>query len=390
MSVSTELPMLRLAGKSVLPLVQGGMGVGVSAHRLAGTVASCNAVGTIASVDLRRLHPDLMDARHDRSAIEQANLTALDREIRGALEISAGRGLVAVNIMRAVSQYADYARQACASGANAIVMGAGLPLDLPELAADFPHVALIPILSDARGVSLVVKRWMRRNRLPDAIVLEHPGWAGGHLGAANLGEVGNQRFDMEAVLPECLVALEKLGLSKGEVPLIAAGGINSHARVKDLLALGASAVQVGTAFAVTEEGDAATEFKHVLAGAKPEDTVEFMSVAGLPARAVKTPWLTHYLNKEARLQAGAEAHCAERKCSQGWDCLIQCGLRDRLSRFGQFCIDKQLAAAQGGDVAKGLFFRGKGRLPFGEAIRPVHDLVDLLMTGRMPEDFVPH
>ncbi|MFT3734905.1 MAG: nitronate monooxygenase family protein [Rhodocyclaceae bacterium] len=378
------LPNLMLRGRPLLPVVQGGMGVGVSAHRLAGTVASLGGLGTIASVDLRRLHADLM-ARTEgatRELIEAANLEALDREVRAALELARGAGAVAVNVMRAVSQYADYVRQACRSGANAIVMGAGLPLDLPELVSEFKDVALIPILSDARGLSLVVKRWMRKGRLPDAVVLEHPGWAGGHLGAANVGDTTNQRFDMETVLPECVQALEQLGLKPGEVPLIAAGGVNSHERIRELMALGASAVQVGTAFAVTEEGDADIEFKHVLANAKPEDIVEFMSVAGLPARAVNTPWLSRYLQRETKLQAAAERTTdAERNCSQRWDCLIQCGLRDRLPKAGQFCIDKHLAAACHGDVKNGLFFRGKGSLPFGNEIRPVRDVLEFLLRA---------
>ncbi|HEY6966265.1 MAG TPA: nitronate monooxygenase, partial [Burkholderiales bacterium] len=133
--------MLRIRAREARPLVQGGMGVGVSAHGLAGAVAREDCIGTISSVDLRRLHPDLMRATgrsRDRQAIEQANLTALDREIRAAREIAGGHGMIAVNVMRAVSQYPDYVRQACRSGADAIVVGAGLPFDLPELTADWP------------------------------------------------------------------------------------------------------------------------------------------------------------------------------------------------------------------------------------------------------------
>jgi nitronate monooxygenase len=160
----TDLPPLRLKGRGLLPIVQGGMGVGVSAHRLAGTVAQLNAVGTIASVDLRRHHADLMAATgtsRDKAAIQRANLVGLDREIRAALDLAQGRGMIAVNVMRAVGQYADYVRQSCESGAHAIVAGAGLPLDLPELAAGHPKVALVPILSDLRGIQLVVRKWMR-------------------------------------------------------------------------------------------------------------------------------------------------------------------------------------------------------------------------------------
>ncbi|MGA8050083.1 MAG: nitronate monooxygenase, partial [Burkholderiales bacterium] len=139
--------MLNIGQRQSLPLVQGGMGVGVSAHRLAGAVAREGGVGTISSVDLRRHHADLMRATgrsRDRAAIERANLIALDREIHAAREIAGGRGAIAVNVMRAVSQYEGYVRQACASGADAIVVGAGLALDLPELARDWPQVALVP------------------------------------------------------------------------------------------------------------------------------------------------------------------------------------------------------------------------------------------------------
>ncbi|WP_018608550.1 NAD(P)H-dependent flavin oxidoreductase [Uliginosibacterium gangwonense] len=383
--IAHSLPSLLIRGKTLLPVVQGGMGVGISAHKLAGAVAAEGGVGTIASVDLRRLHQDLMERTQNatRELIEHANLEALDREIKAALETAKGAGVVAVNVMRAVSQYADHVRQACKSGAQAIVVGAGLPLDLPDLVAEFKDVALIPILSDARGVSLVVKRWMRKNRLPDAIVLEHPGWAGGHLGAANITESSNPRFDMETVLPECVEALDKLGLKRGEIPLIPAGGINTMDRIKELIGLGASGVQIGTAFAVTQEGDADMAFKHVLADAKPEDVIEFMSAAGLPARAVRTTWLERYLSREDKLQKAAACAAEGRTCSQRFDCLLQCGLRDKLAKFGQFCIDKQLAAAHAGDVAQGLFFRGKGMLPFGNEIRPVRELLEMLLTGHV-------
>ena len=382
--IAHTLPSLSIRGKALLPVVQGGMGVGISAHRLAGAVAAEGGVGTIASVDLRRLHQDLMERTQNatRELIEAANLEALDREIKAALEKARGAGLVAVNVMRAVSQYADYVRQACKSGAQAIVVGAGLPLDLPELVEDFKEVALIPILSDARGVSLVVKRWLRKGRLPDAIVIEHPGYAGGHLGAANIGETSNERFDMEKVLPECHEALDKLGIERGQIPLIPAGGISSLERIKELFGLGAAGVQLATPFAVTTECDADHEFKRVLAEAGPEDVVEFMSAAGLPARAVRTGWLDRYLSREGMLQKAAECAAAGRVCSQRFDCLFQCGLRDKLAKFGQFCIDKQLVAAQMGDRAQGLFFRGKGRLPFGNEIRPVRELLEMLLTGK--------
>lgn len=375
---------LRLKGRTLLPIVQGGMGVGVSAHRLAGSVAALGGVGTLSSVDLRRHHPDLMERTRGlnageaaKEAINAANLEALEREVRAARELSQGRGLLAMNVMRAVSEYAAYVRRSLECGIDAVVVGAGLPLDLPDLAQDHPEALLIPILSDARGVQLVVKKWERKKRLPDAIVIEHPRLAGGHLGAARIADLDDPRFDFERVLPESLAFLRSAGIEK-EIPLIAAGGIRSFEDIRRLQSLGAAGVQLGTPFAVTEEGDAHPEFKRVLAEAKDEDIVEFTSVAGLPARAVATPWLKAYLKIESKLQAVAHVKA---RCTKAFDCLAQCGLRDGLAGWGQFCIDNQLAAALRGDIKKGLFFRGAGSLPFGSQIRSVRELIERLLTA---------
>lgn len=374
-----------LRGRRLLPIIQGGMGVGISAHRLAGTVAGCGAVGTIASVDLRHHHPDLVArtaGTRDRRAIDATNLEALAREIVAAKALAAGEGVIAVNVMRAVSAWADYVREACRCGADAIVMGAGLPLDLPELVADHPDVALVPILSDVRGIAVVVKRWHRRGRLPDAIVIEHPGHAGGHLGAGRIEDLHDRRFEFAEVVPETLKFFDEFGIARGRIPLVVAGGINTAAKMQAALALGASAVQVGTPFAVTVEGDAHPEFKRVLAEAQPEDIVEFMSVAGLPARAVRTPWLERYLRHVTRLQATCGK--VERRCVMGFDCLVQCGLRDSLAKVGQFCIDSHLVAALKGDLRRGLFFRGAEALPFGRSIRPVRDLLEYFLAPAAP------
>jgi len=382
-NAGAPLPRWKLRGRSLLPVVQGGMGIGISAHRLAGNVARLGALGTISSVDLRQHHPDLLAERTtDKERLDRLNNIALDREIRAALALSAGAGAVGVNVMKAVNAHAQYVRQSCEAGAHAIVMGAGLPLDLPELAAGFPDVALIPILSEPRGVSIVLRKWMRKNRLPDAIVIEHPRYAGGHLGATRIADVADRRYDFEPVLEGIFAIFDELGLARERIPVIVAGGIHTHEQVRALVALGASAVQVGTPFAVCAEGDAHPEFKRVLAEAKPEDLVTFMSVAGLPARAVVTPWLRNYLKREKALQSHAKAD--PRRCVPGLQCLTACGLRDGLANAGQFCIATRLAHALHGDVKKGLFFRGSEALPFGNAIRPVAELIDYLLTGLRP------
>jgi nitronate monooxygenase len=230
--VAGGLAPLVLGGRTLLPIVQGGMGVGVSAHRLAGSVAALG-VG-----------PDA------KAGIDAANLQALQREIQAARELAQGRGLLAVNVMRAVGEYAPSVVKSLECGIDAIVVGAGLPLDLPELAHDHPDVLLVPILSDARGVQLLVRKWQRRNRLPDAIVIEHPRLAGGHLGAARLDDLDDPRFDFEHVIPETLAFLRSAGVER-EIPLIAAGGVRTHADIVRLQRLGAAAVQLGTPFAVT-------------------------------------------------------------------------------------------------------------------------------------------
>jgi nitronate monooxygenase len=378
---------LLLAGRKLLPVVQGGMGVGVSAHRLAGSVAAAGGVGTIASVDLRHHHPDLLErtaslpvANDSKSIIDAANLEALSREIHMARELSNGLGLLAVNVMRAVSEYAASVRKALECGIDAIVVGAGLPLDLPDLAQDHPNVLLIPILSDARGIQVVVKKWQRKGRLPGAIVIEHPRYAGGHLGATRLADIQDPRFDFENVIPATLTFFREAGI-ESQVPLIAAGGIRSHADIVRLQSMGAAGVQLGTPFAVTEECDAHPEFKRVLATATDADMVEFLSVAGLPARAVATIWMKSYLGVEQKLKAIAHV---KTRCTKKFDCLAQCGLRDGLADWGQFCIDNQLAAALRGDIKKGLFFRGSGALPFGSAIRSVRELMERMLTPDQP------
>lgn len=378
---------LIIRGKSLIPIVQGGMGVGVSASGLSSAVARENGIGTIASVDLRHLHEDLLaesQINPNEEKYTSLNCTALDREIQKAKNASEGKGLIAVNVMKAVKDHAAYVRQACESGADAVVMGAGLPLDLPEMTEGYhKDVALLPILSESRGINIVLKRWMKKGILPDAIVVEHPAHAAGHLGASTVEGVNDAKFDFKRVIEETFEVFKSLGLESEKIPLILAGGMANFEKVKTALKnWGASAVQIGTAFAVTEEGDAHLNFKKTLAGAETEKVVEFMSVAGLPARGVRTKFLDSYIKRESKLQANAKAD--PRRCTQGLNCLTSCGLRDGLSKAGQFCIDIQLAAAFRGEVDKGLFFRGKDPLPFGNAIRTVRETIQYLLTGSEP------
>lgn len=383
--IESALPPLVIRGRRLLPIIQGGMGIGVSAHKLAGSVAREGAIGTIASIDLRRLHPDLMGRTRrskDAAEIGEANLEALDREICGARAICGEDGFLAVNVMKAVDQHPLLVRQACQSGADAIIMGAGLPLDLPDLTAAYPDVALIPILSEERGVKAVLKKWLRKGRLPDAIIIENPHYAGGHLGSPKLADVNDPKFLFSRVLEELKGLFRQVEVAVEGIPLIAAGGVNSFERLKKLIADGWKGAQIGTPFAVTAEGDAHPNFKRVLAEAKSEDIVTFLSAAGLPARAVLTPWLKKYLGREARLKA--RVNPKQSTCAVHMECLSHCGLKDANPQAGQFCIDTQLAAAVQGNVERGLFFRGSESLPFGSEIRSVRDLLQYLLSGIDP------
>lgn len=384
--MTQNLDPLLIKNRKLLPIVQGGMGVGISANKLASAVARENAIGTIASIDLRHLHPDLLAKSKEIPVQENydiLNRIALDREIKAAKAQTNGQGMIAVNVMKAVSDYSALITQACESGADAIVMGAGLPLELPDLAADHPDVALFPILSESRGINIVLKRWMKKNRLPDAIIIEHPNHAGGHLGSPSMTDLNNDRFSFRRVLEETSQVIKQLGLENEKIPLILAGGMANFKKIQTALKdWGASAVQIGTAFAVTQEGDAHINFKKTLSEAKEEDIVEFMSVAGLPARGILTPFLKKYLNNEQKLQTNAKAD--PRRCVQSMNCLSVCGLRDGISKIGQFCIDQRLSDAFNGDVRKGLFFRSKDPLPFGDQIRTVYETIQYFLTGQKP------
>lgn len=375
---------LVIRGKELIPVVQGGMGVGISASSLSSAVARENGIGTIASVDLRHLHEDLLAESKINPTEEKycrLNHIALDREIQAAKEKSQGKGMIAVNVMKAVKDHAALVRQACESGADAIVMGAGLPLDLPELVGNYQkNVALFPILSESRGI--VLKRWMKKGVLPDAIVIEHPAHAAGHLGASTVAGVNDERFEFKRVLEETFELFKQLDLERERIPLILAGGMANFQKISMALKeWGASAVQIGTAFAVTKEGDAHINFKNTLMGAEREQIVEFMSVAGLPARGVNTRFLSSYSKRLEKLQANAKAD--PKRCTQGINCLTTCGLRDGLEKAGQFCIDLKLAEAFRGEVDKGLFFRGKDPLPFGNVMKSVKETIDYLLTGQL-------
>lgn len=338
-----------------LPLIQGGMGVGVSMGGLAGAVAAQGAMGTLSTADAGWNEPDF--AVHP----QQANLRALRREVQRAKRLAAGAGLVAVNAMVATRQYADSVRTALEAGADAIVSGAGLPLELPALAEGF-EALLAPIVSGPRAAQLICRTWAKRyGRVPDFVVLEGC-QAGGHLGFEEADLLSGRCAPLSRLIPEVLAALrpfeEKFGRA---IPLFCAGGVATGAEMARCTRLGAAGAQLATRFIATEECDAGQGYKDVLLAARPEDLRIIHSPVGMPGRAVNSPLVQ-------RLAAGMRqppAHCS--------GCIKSCRPAET-----PFCITHALIEAVKGNWEEGLFFSGS-RVDLVDRMRTVPDLIDELM-----------
>ncbi|MCI7253990.1 MAG: nitronate monooxygenase family protein [Bacteroidales bacterium] len=338
-----------------LPLIQGGMGVGVSMGGLAGAVAAQGAMGTLSTADAGWNEPDF--AAHP----QQANLRALRREVQRAKRLAAGAGLVAVNAMVATRQYADSVRTALEAGADAIVSGAGLPLELPALAEGF-EALLAPIVSGPRAAQLICRTWAKRyGRVPDFVVLEGC-QAGGHLGFEEADLLSGRCAPLSRLIPEVLAALrpfeEKFGRA---IPLFCAGGVATGAEMARCTRLGAAGAQLATRFIATEECDAGQGYKDVLLAARPEDLRIIHSPVGMPGRAVNSPLVQ-------RLAAGMRqppAHCS--------GCIKSCRPAET-----PFCITHALIEAVKGNWEEGLFFSGS-RVDLVDRMRTVPDLIDELM-----------
>lgn len=338
-----------------LPLIQGGMGVGVSMGGLAGAVAAQGAMGTLSTADAGWNEPDF--ASHP----QQANLRALRREVQRAKRLAAGAGLVAVNAMVATRQYADSVRTALEAGADAIVSGAGLPLELPALAEGF-EALLAPIVSGPRAAQLICRTWAKRyGRVPDFVVLEGC-QAGGHLGFEEADLLSGRCAPLSRLIPEVLAALrpfeEKFGRA---IPLFCAGGVATGAEMARCTRLGAAGAQLATRFIATEECDAGQGYKDVLLAARPEDLRIIHSPVGMPGRAVNSPLVQ-------RLAAGMRqppAHCS--------GCIKSCRPAET-----PFCITHALIEAVKGNWEEGLFFSGS-RVDLVDRMRTVPDLIDELM-----------
>ena len=279
-----KLNELKIRNKTVKrPIVQGGMGVGVSLSSLAGNVAKHGGVGTITGVHTGYKEPDF------RENPLKANLRGIGKEMEKAREISPD-GIIGFNFMTVMNHYEECVREAIAAGADFIISGAGLPMNLPKYAAD-GDAAIIPIVSSSRALKLIARNWQRQGRLPDAVVVEGP-LAGGHLGF-KYSDMANGTFDsLEDCLTDVLGLVKELEEANGvKIPVIAGGGVRNHSDVERLMNLGAAGVQIGTKFVATEECDASLEFKQAYLNSTTEEVKLIESPVGLAARAIYNPFL---------------------------------------------------------------------------------------------------
>ena len=294
-----------IRGKALpLPILQGGMGVGISLDGLAGAVAACGGMGTLSTAVCGFQEPDFAKRPFE------ANLRALDRQVRHAKELAHGAGLIAVNAMVATTQYADSIRTALRAGVDAVVCGAGLPKDLPGIAAQVPEsdAAIAPIVSSGRAATLICRLWDKHyQRVPDFVVLEGP-LAGGHLGfskeEAQQAQAGHPRPLLE-LLQEVLTALEPFRQKYSrDIPVFVAGGIKNGAEMRRYTDAGAAGAQFATRFIATQECDADEGYKQALLHAKPEDITIVQSPVGMPGRALHSPLIQ-------RVEAGTQPDPAD-------------------------------------------------------------------------------
>ncbi|MDE6748021.1 MAG: nitronate monooxygenase family protein [Lachnospiraceae bacterium] len=328
-----------------VPLIQGGMGVGVSLSGLAGAVAAAGGIGVISTAQIGYRDPEF-----DRHPIE-CNLKAIDDEIKKARVIADG-GIIGVNIMVATKRYEDYVMAAVKSGADIIISGAGLPMTLPEISGD---AKIAPIVSSKKALSVISKYWYKKyNRKPDLIVIEGP-MAGGHLGFSTeeIDEytvTKTKNYDNE--IRQIIALADEL-----EVPVAVAGGIYDRADMEHYLAMGAKAVQVATRFVTTRECDASDAYKQAYIDAKKEDIVIVKSPVGMPGRAIHNAFLD-------KVAAGERFM---RGCRQ---CVSTCN-----PETTPYCITEALVNAVKGNLDEGLIFCGSNAYR-ADRIESVSDIME--------------
>lgn len=335
-----------------IPIIQGGMGVGVSLNGLAAAVANEGGVGVISAAGLGLLYPKF------RGDYLEKCIYGLREEIRKAREKT--RGVVGINIMVAITNFADMVKTAIEERADVIFAGAGLPLDLPSYLKRGSTTKLVPIVSSSRAAKLICDKWSSNyNYLPDAIVVEGPK-AGGHLGFKP-EQIESSEFALERLIPQVLEVTQSYSHQKS-IPVIAAGGITSGADIARFLELGAAGVQMGSVFVPTEECDASYNFKKVYIDSNESDVKIIQSPVGLPGRAFDGEFI----------RSVAEGRERPRSCS--FHCIKTCDYTK-----SPYCIIKALYNAAKGNLKKGYVFAG-GNAYLTDKIRSVKEVFEKLKS----------
>lgn len=338
-----------------IPLIQGGMGVGVSRSSLAGAVAAEGGIGVISTAQIGYDEEDF--AQHPA----QANLRAIEKHILLAKEKArSGNGLTGVNIMVALKDYADHVKAAVSAGADVIISGAGLPLDLPEY-VEGSNTKIAPIVSSPKAASVILRMWERRyHRTADFVVIEGPK-AGGHLGFSEKDLEDIPALDYDNVIRNTILTVNEFAVKfQQKIPVIVAGGIFTHEDVMHAFSLGADGVQVASRFVVTEECDADQRYKDCYINAEADQIEIIKSPVGMPGRALHN----HFLE---------EVQKGNMKIGRCYGCLKNCDPAKI-----PYCITDALTRAVQGDVENGLIFCGAevGRI---HEMTTVHDLMQELM-----------
>ncbi|WP_308620657.1 nitronate monooxygenase [uncultured Desulfovibrio sp.] len=342
-----------------IPVVQGGMGVGISLSGLASAVANQGGIGVIAGAMIGMREPDVA-----KNPIE-ANVRALRNEIRKARELSGG--IIGVNIMVALTTFSQMVREAIESKVDIIFSGAGLPLDMPrhlrELCEEKKEefkTKLVPIVSSGRAATVIAKKWLSRfGYLPDAYVVEGPK-AGGHLGFKR-DEITEPRHALEVLVPEVVEAVKPLEDAHGRaVPVIAAGGVYTGADIKKFLDLGAAGVQMGTRFVATHECDADERFKQSYLAAREEDVTIISSPVGMPGRALTNDFI----------------RAARDGLKKPFKCIFHCVSTCQQEKT-PYCIAQALISAMRGNLERGFAFCGENVSRVNKIVS-VRELMDSL------------
>jgi nitronate monooxygenase len=329
------------------------MGIGISLSGLASAVANEGGIGVIATAGIGMNEPDFS------TNFLEANIRALRKEIRKARELT--KGIIGVNIMVALSNFADMARTAIEEGIDIIFSGAGLPLNLPQFVDSTIKTKLIPIVSSGRAAAIIAKKWSKKyNRLPDAVVVEGP-LAGGHLGFKE-PTICDPEYSLEKLVPEVIQVLKPFEERyEKRIPVIAAGGIYTGEDIFRFFKLGASGVQMATRFVTTYECDASENFKQTYLDSRKEDIVVIKSPVGMPGRAIKNAFLDEVSQGKRK----------PFKCT--YHCIITCDYKK-----SPYCIAFALINAKKGNLSHGFAFAGENAYRAKEIIS-VKELIETLI-----------